>query len=160
MDAADSKALQREILLGFWKIHILHHAAEGPVVGQWMLQELRHHGYEVSPGTLYPLLHRMERLGWLRCTGAEGAGPKARRPLRATARGREVLAVALRQLAELQAEAGGPGEMSGCGRAGGAQDGMADTPPGPATPPLPGERAARAQKINHPPDSRGRKERS
>ncbi|WP_051445186.1 PadR family transcriptional regulator [Desulfocurvus vexinensis] len=104
MDTADSKALQREILLGFWKIHILHHAAQGPVVGQWMLQELRHHGYEVSPGTLYPLLHRMERLGWLCCTGAEGAGPKARRPLRATARGREVLAAALRQLQELQSE--------------------------------------------------------
>ena len=41
MDSHDQKALQREILLGFWKIHILHHAAEGPVVGQWMLQELR-----------------------------------------------------------------------------------------------------------------------
>ncbi len=57
MDQNQLKALQREILLGFWKVHILHHATEGPVVGQWMLTELRRHGYEVSPGTLYPILH-------------------------------------------------------------------------------------------------------
>lgn len=52
------KYLNREILLSFWKAHVLHHAAEGPVVGQWMLNELRRHGYEVSPGTLYPPLRR------------------------------------------------------------------------------------------------------
>jgi DNA-binding PadR family transcriptional regulator len=51
--------LGREILLSLWKIHILHHAAAGPVVGLWMLQELRRHGYDVSPGTIYPLLRRM-----------------------------------------------------------------------------------------------------
>lgn len=60
------KAVSREIFLGLWKIHILHHAAEGGVVGNWMLEELRHHGYEVSPGTLYPILARMEHFGWLR----------------------------------------------------------------------------------------------
>src|SRR5580698_2314703 len=58
-------AIQREILRPLWKIHILHHAAEGPIVGNWMLEELREHGYRVSPGTLYPLLGRMVRLGWL-----------------------------------------------------------------------------------------------
>src|ERR1044071_7723073 len=60
------KELEREILLSFWKVHILHHAGEQPLHGQWMIVELRRHGYEISPGTLYPLLHRMERLGWLR----------------------------------------------------------------------------------------------
>ena len=98
------KAVQREILLGFWKIHILHHAAEGPVVGQWMLAELRRHGYEVSPGTLYPLLHRMERLGWLRSESEEQGGPKARRSFYATELGGRVLALALAQLRELRRE--------------------------------------------------------
>jgi PadR family transcriptional regulator PadR len=58
----------REFLLAFWKIHILHHAEEHGVYGQWMLEELHHHGYRLSPGTLYPLLARMERRGWLRST--------------------------------------------------------------------------------------------
>jgi PadR family transcriptional regulator, regulatory protein PadR len=102
----DAKALQREILLGFWKVHILLHAASGPVVGQWMLQELRRHGYEVSPGTLYPILHRMERLGWLRCEVDAGGGPRAKRSFYATEKGREVLGAALRRLDELVAETG------------------------------------------------------
>ena len=48
----------REFLLGFWKIHILHHAEEQGVYGQWMLEELQRHGYRLSPGTLYPPLAR------------------------------------------------------------------------------------------------------
>ncbi len=103
MDTADHKALQREILLSFWKIHILHHASEGAVVGQWMLHELRHHGYEVSPGTLYPILHRMEKLGWL-YSQSEGQGAKARRSYFATDKGKEVLALALKQMQEIRAE--------------------------------------------------------
>ena len=43
--------VEREFLLAFWKLHILHHAAKEPVVGQWVTRELRRHGYEVSPGT-------------------------------------------------------------------------------------------------------------
>jgi len=104
MTDEDRKGLQREILLGFWKVHVLHHAVEGPVVGLWMLGELRRHGYEVSPGTLYPMLHRMERMGWLRSEVEEGGGAKARRSFRATALGREVLAAALVQLGELTGE--------------------------------------------------------
>jgi PadR family transcriptional regulator, regulatory protein PadR len=106
MIAGNLKALQREILLSFWKIHILHHASEGPVVGQWMLQELRHHGYEVSPGTLYPILHRMERLGWLRCEVDPSGGPRARRSYYATQVGLEVLKTVQQQLRELRSEVG------------------------------------------------------
>jgi DNA-binding PadR family transcriptional regulator len=80
----------REILLSFWKAHILHHAGEGGVHGQWILSELRRHGYELSPGTLYPLLQRMERAGWLRSRRA-GAGARARRDYHLTAAGRKVL---------------------------------------------------------------------
>jgi DNA-binding PadR family transcriptional regulator len=72
MTPPDPKLLTREILLGFWKVHILHHAAEHPVIGQWVLTELRRHGYDISPGTLYPLLKRMERNGWLRCEAGTG----------------------------------------------------------------------------------------
>ena len=104
MPDENMKAIQREILLSFWKIHILHHAAKGPVVGQWMLKELRHHGYEVSPGTLYPILHRMERLGWLRSETDESRGLKAKRSFYATELGKEVLSVVLKQMRELKKE--------------------------------------------------------
>ena len=79
----------REFLLAFWKIHILHHAAEQGVYGQWMLEELQHHGYRLSPGTLYPMLARMAKRGWLRAT--EPKRSKAARVYRLTPRGREVI---------------------------------------------------------------------
>ncbi len=100
----DIKALTREILLSYWKVHILCHAAEGPVVGQWMLRELRRHGYDVSPGTLYPLLARLERNGWLRCEVNPDAGPRARKSYYLTKGGRQVLGVLRRQTEELRHE--------------------------------------------------------
>jgi DNA-binding PadR family transcriptional regulator len=65
MGVRESSPTEKEILRPLWKVHILHHANEGPVVGNWLLEELREHGYRVSPGTLYPLLGRMVRIGWL-----------------------------------------------------------------------------------------------
>ena len=106
MDPEQKKALQREILLAFWKIHILHHAAEGPVVGQWMMSELRRHGYEVSPGTLYPILHRMEKLGWLRRETDPEGGPKAAQKYYLTDVGRLILETVKTQLNELKNETG------------------------------------------------------
>ncbi|WP_044893138.1 PadR family transcriptional regulator [Bacillus alveayuensis] len=50
----------RKLFLGFIQIHILHHANKEPIYGSWMLQELREHSYNISPGTLYPILHNME----------------------------------------------------------------------------------------------------
>lgn len=104
MDPGNVKALQREILLGFWKAHILHHAGEGPVVGQWMLREVRRHGYEVSPGTIYPLLARLEERGWLRCEATAGGGPRARKEYLLTPAGRKVLALLRKQIQELHRE--------------------------------------------------------
>lgn len=104
MSDENMKAVQREILVSLWKIHVLHHAAQGPVVGQWMLRELREHGYDVSPGTLYPILHRMERLGWLRSEADESGGQKAKRSFYATEAGKEVLTVVLGQMRELKDE--------------------------------------------------------
>ena len=100
----DRKLLNREILLGFWKVHILHHAAEGPIVGQWMLDELREHGYRVSPGTLYPLLRRMEKTGWLSCRFDKKAGPKARREYFLTGAGHHALKEIQGYLRELHEE--------------------------------------------------------
>jgi PadR family transcriptional regulator, regulatory protein PadR len=93
-------ALAREFLLAFWKIHVLHHASQrGGIYGRWMLQELRHYAYELSPGTLYPLLSRMEARGWLRATAPDA--PKARRVYRLTATGRRVLRELARFVDEL-----------------------------------------------------------
>ncbi|HZG72288.1 MAG TPA: PadR family transcriptional regulator [Chondromyces sp.] len=55
----------RKLFLGFIHIHILHHAKEHPIFGLWMLEELREHGYQMSSGTLYPILHTMEKDGLL-----------------------------------------------------------------------------------------------
>jgi DNA-binding PadR family transcriptional regulator len=50
----------QELFKGLIRLHILHHAAEGEFYGQWMIEELSRHGYRLSPGTLYPMLHGME----------------------------------------------------------------------------------------------------
>ena len=94
----------REFLLAFWKAHILHHAAEQGIYGQWMLEELQHHGYRLSPGTLYPMLARMAQRGWLRA--AEPKRSKAARVYRLTRRGHEVLNQILDSLDELYREVG------------------------------------------------------
>jgi PadR family transcriptional regulator PadR len=104
MTTLDSKLLTREILLGFWKVHILHHAAEHPIIGQWVLSELRRHGYDISPGTLYPLLKRLERNGWLRSEAAVGTGTRRRRYYHLTKRGAAVLEVLRETVVELHHE--------------------------------------------------------
>lgn len=104
MTGLDAKLLTREILLGFWKVHILHHAAEHPIIGQWVLSELREHGYDISPGTLYPLLNRLERNGWLRSEAAVGASKRRRRYYHLTTRGAAVLGMLREAIVELHHE--------------------------------------------------------
>jgi PadR family transcriptional regulator len=101
-----SDAVTREFLLTFWKIHILHHAEEQGVYGHWMLEELHRHGYRLSPGTLYPLLARMARRGWLRST--EPKGSRSPRVYRITPSGSDVLERLRASLAELQHEVARP----------------------------------------------------
>jgi DNA-binding PadR family transcriptional regulator len=96
-------ALDREIRLGIWKIHILHHAAAREVWGLWLLDELAAHGHALSPGTLYPALTRMEANGWLR--RRKGARhPRARQLYRITPEGRALLRALRREVAELYHE--------------------------------------------------------
>ena len=99
-----SRTLEREILLSLWKIHILHHAAERPIHGHWVMLELRRHGYHISPGTLYPLLNRLERLGWLKRLKTSAAGPKARKSYRLTKEGNITLGRVREQVRELYRE--------------------------------------------------------
>src|SRR5262245_44195303 len=96
-------AADREIRLGIWKIHILHHAAARPVWGQWLLAELAEHGHRLSPGTLYPALARMEENRWLKRTG-NPAHVRARQSFRITGQGRRLLERLRREVMELYQE--------------------------------------------------------
>jgi PadR family transcriptional regulator PadR len=58
--------MMRDFFLGFIKIHILYHATQEPVFGLELIRELEGHGYDLSPGTLYPILHKLEEKGYLR----------------------------------------------------------------------------------------------
>jgi len=89
-----------ELRRGAVRLHILHHAAEGEIHGAWTADELARHGHRISPGTLYPALHRMEEAGLLTSTRRVIDG-KMRRLYRATAKGRRELIVAREVLAEL-----------------------------------------------------------
>jgi len=93
----------RELMRAAVRLHILHHAAEEDIHGAWMSEELANHGYTISPGTLYPTLHRMEEEGLL-LSRQEVVGGRPRRVYRATAAGRDALADGRRAVAELAAE--------------------------------------------------------
>ena len=92
----------RDFLRGALRLHVLHHAAEGDIHGAWMALELARHGYDISPGTLYPTLHRMEAEGLLASAHRVTDG-RRRRVYRATMEGRRTLEAmqhALRELAD------------------------------------------------------------
>jgi DNA-binding PadR family transcriptional regulator len=83
----------QELLSGFVRLHVLHHAAAHEIYGGWMIEELATHGYAISPGTLYPLLHGMEKRGYL-ISRLERIGRVGRRVYAATEAGRQALSVA------------------------------------------------------------------
>jgi DNA-binding PadR family transcriptional regulator len=92
--------LSRDLFLGFIKLHILHHSESEDVFGLEMIQELAHHGYAMSPGTMYPLLHRMEKAGLLSSRSELFSG-KIRKYYRITEKGKDILAVGYKQAVEL-----------------------------------------------------------
>ena len=96
-------AVVRQFFLGFIKLHILHHAGEEPVYGLALIAELRRHGYQLSPGTLYPVLHQLERAAYLRRINRVVDG-KVRKYYALTRRGRQALSDARAQIAELVGE--------------------------------------------------------
>jgi PadR family transcriptional regulator, regulatory protein PadR len=95
--------IYRSLFAGLIRLHLLHHAAEGPIFGQEMIDELARHGYRLSAGTLYPILHGMERQGLLRSRSTQHGG-RVRRMYRTTSAGRKALVEARRQVRELFGE--------------------------------------------------------
>jgi PadR family transcriptional regulator PadR len=98
-----SNDILRHLYLGFIRLHILYHADKEPICGVELMEELRHHGYDVGPGTIYPVLHQMENAGILRVSEEIVSG-KRRKNLRATAAGRKLLGQARGKLYELVSE--------------------------------------------------------
>src|SRR5215475_9062353 len=90
----------RFLYAGLIRLHLLHHAVKEPIYGLAMIEELGRHGYKLSAGTLYPILHGLEEKGYLTST-EERTGSAARRVYRATPAGVQALArIALEQFAE------------------------------------------------------------
>ncbi len=98
-----AELLSRLFLAGFVRLHILYHAAEAPICGVDIVAELGRHGYRLSPGTLYPVLHELEKAGYLRCRNKVVSG-KLRKYYEATAKGKKALAAAKDKLGELARE--------------------------------------------------------
>jgi DNA-binding PadR family transcriptional regulator len=88
---------------GLIRLHILHHAAREPLYGLWLIEELARHGYRLSPGTIYPILHEMERAGYLR-SGRREVNGRLRRVYSATSAGRKALGEGRQKVQELFAE--------------------------------------------------------
>ncbi len=93
----------KDLYSGLIRLHILHHAVDEPIFGLEMIEELGRHGYRMSAGTLYPILHGLERKGYLRSKQEQVAG-RIRRMYRATPAGRRALASATERVRELFGE--------------------------------------------------------
>ena len=92
----------QRLLTGFVRLHVLHHAVKEDICGNWMIEELRHHGYAISPGTLYPMLRAMEKDGWI--VGRDDPKGGSRKLYRATPQGKRALEQGKEKLRELFAE--------------------------------------------------------
>ena len=93
----------RYLFMGFIRLHLLHHASKGPIYGLDMIRELETHGYRVSPGTLYPILHGLEGKGLL-LSDQEVVGGKVRKLYTATDLGRRALSEGVVKAEELLRE--------------------------------------------------------
>jgi DNA-binding PadR family transcriptional regulator len=93
----------RDLYSGLIRLHILHHAVEEPIFGLGMVEELARHGYRISPGTLYPLLHGLEDKGYLQAS-EERNGKSMRKVYKATPLGKKALAAAKNKIRELFGE--------------------------------------------------------
>ena len=97
------RASHQDLFSGLIRLHVLHHASREPIFGLGMMEELARHGYKISAGTLYPLLHKMQRNGLLR-SSKEKHGKTSRKLYRATPAGKHALQVAKLRVRELFGE--------------------------------------------------------
>lgn len=95
--------MANDLLSGLIPLHILLHAETQEIYGQWMIDELREHGYRIGPGTLYPMLHRLAERGYLKARDVR-EGRTLRRCYRTTAKGRRLMVKARHHVAELFGE--------------------------------------------------------
>jgi PadR family transcriptional regulator PadR len=99
----DNRFAYRDLYSGLIRLHILHHAVEGPIFGLEMAEELARHGYKISLGTLYPLLHGLEKKGYLR-SAEKRKGQSIRKVYRATPLGRRAIEAMKVKVSELFGE--------------------------------------------------------
>ena len=90
----------RDLYSGLIRLHVLHHAVTSPIFGLGMVEELARHGYKISPGTLYPLLHSLEKRGYLKSAEVQ-SGKSRRKVYRATPAGKRALQLAKTKVREL-----------------------------------------------------------
>ena len=93
----------RDLYSGLIRLHVMHHATEEPIFGLGMMEELARHGYRISPGSLYPLLHGLEKKGYL-VAREKRNGKSLRKEYRATPLGRKALKAARSKVLELLRE--------------------------------------------------------
>ncbi len=93
----------RHLFAGLVRLHILHHSTHGSVFGLGLMEELGHHGYKLSAGTLYPILHNMEKAGYL-ISSTEVVDGRNRRMYTATEAGRAALQLGKDRVRELYRE--------------------------------------------------------
>lgn len=103
MTITKSDIINRNFFLGFIRLHILFHASQEAVFGLDLIRELSRHGYSLSPGTLYPILHGLERDGFLQAEKQVVRG-KVRKYYVATEAGKVVLTESLLKVKELMNE--------------------------------------------------------
>ena len=95
--------VDKDLFSGMVRLHVLHHAEEGPVYGLAIIEELQRHGYQISAGTMYPILHGLERKGYLQ-SQSERADGRERRVYRITPIGRRALETGRTKVRELFGE--------------------------------------------------------
>src|SRR5256885_13272909 len=95
--------IDHDLYAGLIRLHVLHHASEEPIFGLGMMEELGRHGYRISPGSLYPLLHGLEKKGYLTAREKRN-GKSLRKEYRATPLGRKALKAARSKVLELLRE--------------------------------------------------------
>ncbi len=93
----------KQLLNGFVRLHILYHASQSEIYGVEMIEELKRHGYRTGPGTVYPILHQMEKEGYLQSERRNVNG-KMRIYYRITQLGLDVMAKSKTKLRELVKE--------------------------------------------------------
>jgi PadR family transcriptional regulator PadR len=94
---------ERDLCSGLIRLHILHRADREEIFGNRVLEDLAEHGYRLSAGTLYPILHALTAKGYLRVTERR-SGSRMRKMYRTTSSGRRALVDAKAKVETLFAE--------------------------------------------------------